>query len=118
MKKHSDDLMGSLLSEKCFAINSACNVLRVICFVGPAALQLSNQKVPFSAIRNLPDMIRNTKTRYRVVRWINAMIRNDPQNLGKQVLLRQDIMSAIVEGIYRDSDFLTNEVRLPAIVHD
>ena len=46
------------------------------------------------------------------------MIRNDPQNLGKQVLLRQDIMSAIVEGIYRDSDFLTNEVRLLAIVHD
>ena len=118
MKKHSDDLMGSLLSENWFAINSACNVLRVICFVGPAAVQLSNQKVPFSAIRNLPEMIRNTKTRYRVVRWINAMIRNDPQNLGKQVLLRQDIMSAIVESIYRDSDFLTNEVRLPIIVHD
>ena len=117
MKKHSDDLMGSLLSENWFAINSACNMLRVICYIGPAAVQLSNQKVPFSAIRNLPDMIRNTKTRYRVVRWIDAMIRNDPPNLGKQILLRQDIMSAIVEGIYKDSDFLTKEVCLPSFVH-
>lgn len=117
MRKHSDDLLGALLSENWYAINSASALLRSICVVGPAAVQLVNQKIPFSAIRNLPTMIQHPKTRYRVSRWVLSMIRNDPQNLGKQILLRQDIIAAIAEGIYRDSEVLVNDVRFSLIHH-
>ena len=40
-----------------------------------------------------------------------SMIRNDPQTIGKQILLRQDIIAALAEGIYRDSEVLVNDVR-------
>ena len=98
-------MLGALLSENWYAINSASTLLRAICVVGPAAVQLVNQKIPFSAVRNLPTMIQNPKTRYRVSRWVLSMI------IGKQILLRQDIIAALAEGIYRDSEVLVNDVR-------
>ena len=104
-------MLGALLSENWYAINTASTLLRAICVVGPAAVQLVNQKIPFSAVRNLPTMIQNPKTRYRVSRWVLSMIRNDPQTIGKQILLRQDIIVALAEGIYRDSEVLLNDVR-------
>ena len=80
--------------------------------MGPAAAQLLNQYVPLVTIRKLPEMITTKKTRNRVVRWIAAIIREDPDVTGKQVLLRPDIVGALAEGIHQDGAFLMRDVSL------
>ena len=92
-KKDHSDLIGALLSENDAAINSVCALLRAIVFVGPAAAQLLNQYVPLATIRKLPEMITTKKTRNRVARWIIAIIREDPDVTGKQILLRPELRS-------------------------
>lgn len=57
-------------------------------------------------------MITTKKTRNRVTRWITAIIREDPEVTGKQILLRPDIVSALAEGIHQDGTFLMRDVAL------
>lgn len=109
-KKDRSELIGAILSENQNAINSVCMLLKSIADVGPAAVQLFAPKVPIASIRKLPSMMTARKTRYRVVRWILSLIREDPEGTGKQIMLRPDIMSALTEGLYQDGDFLMREV--------
>ena len=116
-KKDRSELIGAILSENQNAINSVCTLLKAIMDVGPAAVQLFSQKVPIASIRKLPEIIKTRKTRYRVVRWILAIIREDPDNSGKQIMLRPEIMSAVTEGLYQDGEFLAKEVISIPILH-
>ena len=109
-KKDHSDLIGAFLSDNPSAINSVCVLLKAVADVGPAAVQLFSQRVPLATIRKLPEMIISKKTRYRVSRWIAAIIREDPDVSGKQVLLRPDLMSSLADGLNEDGPFLLNEV--------
>lgn len=110
LKNRNDDLQGALLSKNPDSINSVCVLLRAIAFVGPAAVQLTNRKVPLESISDLPQLIESPRTRYRTSLWIAAVIREDPQQTGRQLLLRQDIMAALLSHLASDRGHLLHEV--------
>ena len=111
LKNRNDDLQGALLSKSIESINSVCILLRSIAYVGPAAVQLTNHKIPLDSIQDLPVMIQSQRTRYRVSLWIAAVIHEDPQMIGKQLLLRPDVMSALLSRLSTDRGHLLHEVR-------
>lgn len=112
LRKQNADVMGAVMSTNTYSNNSACVLLRAICDVGAAGVQLVNQRIPINTINNLPELISNTRTRYRAARWIASMIRNDKEIVGKQILLRQDIISALANGLHHDGEYLMNDVQI------
>lgn len=110
LRKQNADVLGAITSTNQYSINSVCILFRSICDVGAAGVQLLNQKIPLSSISQLPSIISNTRTRYRSVRWIASVLRNDPDVVGKQILLRQDIISALANGMQNDGEYLLNDV--------
>ena len=109
-RKENNEVLGALLCENYDTVNSVLILLNAIANVGPVAVLICNQVMPISSIRNLSEMIRQKRTRYRTSRWIATIIREDPEEVGKQILLRPDIMSALAEGISNDRGFLLSEV--------
>ena len=110
LRKQNADVLGAITSTNQYSINSVCILFRSICDVGAAGVQLLNQQIPLSSISQLPSIISNTRTRYRSVRWIASVLRNDPDVVGKQILLRQDIISALANGMQNDGEYLLNDV--------
>ena len=102
--------MGAITSENKYSNNSVCTLLYAICNVGAAGVQLVNQKIPINTITQLPSMLTHTRTRYRSCRWIISIIRNDPEIVGKQLLLRQDIIAALADGLHHDGEVLMKDV--------
>ena len=110
LRKQNADVMGAINSTNTYSNNSSCILLRAICEVGPAGVQLLNQKIPITTISNLPTLLSNTRTRYHACRWIGSLIRNDPEIVGKQILLRQDLIAAIADGLTNDGEILMRDV--------
>ena len=110
LRKQNADVLGAITSTNQYSINSVCILFRSICDVGAAGVQLLNQKIPLSSLSQLPSIISNTRTRHRSVRWIASVLRNDPDVVGKQTLLRQDIISALANGMQNDGEYLLNGV--------
>lgn len=111
LRKQNADVLGALSSTNTYSNNSICILLRAICDVGAAGVQLLNQKIPINTITQLPSLVSNTRTRYRVARWIASIVRNDPDIVGKQILLRQDIISALADNLHKDGEYLMKDVQ-------
>lgn len=102
--------MGALSSENRYSNNSVCILLRAICDVGAAGVQLINQKIPLNTVTNFSELLSNTRTRYRSARWVAGILRNDPDLVGKQLLLRQDVIAALADNLHRDGEILMKDV--------